>query len=213
MEQQFQTSFIPKKPITESRAPISRASVSFVMIFATIVLVVAAFMLGGAFFYKIGMEKKKTALDTYIAEKFQTIRSEKEVLYEVTRVDKRIRAAKDVVSAHVLVSPIFNRLRQLTLKTIQFTKFEFTGAKDTRGIIEVKMSGKADRYASIANQSDVLAGVNGQQTYFINPIFSNLSLDDKARVSFDLTFKVDPDFISYTDTLTRLSAPLGAVQQ
>lgn len=209
MDQQFQTSFIPKKPVMESRATVSKASVSFFMIFATIVLVVAAVMLGGAYIYKIGQAKTRDSIQKYIVEKTNQIKAEEPTLREITRIDKRLSAADAVVANHVLVSPIFNRLQQLTLKSIQFTKFEFSNGKDTSSTTEVKMSGRANSYAAIANESDILTGANGTDTYFLNPIFSNLSLDDKARVAFDLTFRVDPDLVSYVDTLKRLRATIS----
>lgn len=212
MDQQFQTSFIPKKPIMESRATVSKASVSFFMIFATIVLVVAAIMLGGAYVYKIGEQKSKDSIQKYIVEKVNQIKAEEPTLREVTRIDKRISAADSVVKSHVLVSPIFNRLRQLTLKSIQFTKFEFSNGTSSSSTTEVKMSGRANSYAAIANESDILTGASGADTYFLSPIFSNLSLDDKARVAFDLTFRVDPDLVSYVDTLKRLRAAVGTTQ-
>ncbi len=212
MDQQFQTSFIPKKPVVESRVTVSKASVSFLMIFATIVLVVAAIMLGGAYVYKIGQAKSRDSIQQYIVEKTNQIKAEEPTLREVTRIDKRLNAAEAVVRSHVLISPIFNRLRQLTLKSIQFTKFEFSNGKDSSSTTEVKMSGRANSYAAIANESDILTGANGTDTYFLNPIFSNLSLDDKARVSFDLTFRVDPDLVSYVDTLKRLRATVDTTQ-
>ena len=201
MEQQFQTSFIPKKPATESRVPIS-SSVNSFMLFAVIILVVAGAMFGGAYLYKIGMEKKQESLSVYLETQMQKIRAETPALQAVTLVDRRLKAAGEIVKNHVLVSPIFGRLEQLTLKSIQFTKFEL--ALENLKSVDIKMSGRAGSYTAIANQSDVLTGKDGAITYFINPIFSNLNLDDKARVSFDLTFSVDPDLVSYVDTLKRL---------
>ncbi len=42
--------------------------------------------------------------------------------------------------------------------------------------------------------------------YITDPVFSNLNLDDKGRVGFDLTFNVDPTFVNYKDMLLRMSA-------
>lgn len=205
MDSQLQTSFIPKKPVMEARAPISRASVSFMGIIATIAAVIAAILFGGSYFYRLTMVKQRDTLTTRIIESTKTFNSD--FLKEVTALDRRINAANAVLGGHVLVSPIFTRMEQLTLKTIQFTKFEFTGKKEGSSTIGVKMAGKATGYAAIASQSDVLAGVNSQNnTYFLNPIFSNLNLDDKARVSFDLSFYVDPDLVSYRSYINRLSS-------
>lgn len=212
MEQQFQTSFIPKKPVTESRTPISHGSVNFVSIIAIVIFVVAGVLFGGAYFYNLTLTKERDTLTADIVKKQQLF--DPAFMKEITTLDKRIKAAKDVLNKHTMVSPIFTRLEQLSLKTIQFTKFELTPLSTTStGQVSIKMSGKAVNYAAIALESDVLAGVGtGKNTYFINPIFSNLNLDDRARVSFDLTFSVDAELTSYAEYIKKLSSVPSFVQ-
>ncbi len=212
MDQQFQTSFIPKKPVTEARAPVSRGSVSFFSILATVIFVISLIMLGGSFFYRMTMAKQRDQLTVDIGTKTKTFDSG--FLHEVTTLDKRIKAANAVLASHTLISPIFTRLEQLSLKTIQFTKFELSPATaGATGTINIKMSGKAVNYAAIASESDVLAGVNStKNTYFLNPIFSNLNLDDRARVSFDLNFSVDNDLVSYETYIKRLTSDSSQTQ-
>lgn len=205
MDQQFQTSFIPKKPVTEARAPVSRGSSSFFGVLATIIFVIALILLGGSFFYRSSVTGQRDALNAEIKAKTKTF--DQDFLHEITLLDKRIKASNEVLAQHTLVSPIFTKLEQLSLKTVQFTKFELITAATGSTPVSVKMSGRAVNYAAIASESDVLAGVSSSKnTYFINPIFSNLNLDDKARVSFDLTFSVDPDLISYSTYISRLTS-------
>jgi hypothetical protein len=52
-------------------------------------------------------------------------------------------------------------------------------------------------YRSMALQSDLFA----QNKTFINPIFSNLTLDQSGDVLFDLDFSVDPSFLNYKQML------------
>ncbi len=206
MEQQFQTSFIPKKPVTEARAPISRGTVSIFGLTATIITIVAGVMFGASFFYRLTVTKQRDTLTAEIVAKNKTF--DPDFLKEITTLDKRIKAANDVLDGHTLVSPIFSKLEQLSLKTVQFTKFEMTqSTTGSSAPVNIKMTGKAINYAAIASQSDTLTGItSNKNTYFINPIFSNLSLDDKARVSFDLVFSVDKDLVSYSTYISRLSA-------
>ncbi|HRH31449.1 MAG TPA: hypothetical protein PK950_02175 [Candidatus Paceibacterota bacterium] len=205
MDQQFQTSFIPKKPVTEARAPVSRGSSSFFGILATIIFVIALILLGGSYFYRITVINDRDTIDASIKSKIKTF--DADFLREVSTLDKRINAANEVLKQHTMVSPIFTKLEQLSLKTIQFTKFELSPASSGSASINVKMAGRAVNYAAIASESDVLAGVgSSKNTYFINPIFSNLNLDDKARVSFDLTFSVDPELVSYEAHIKRLNS-------
>ena len=59
------------------------------------------------------------------------------------------------------------------------------------------MSGQAVGYRSVALQSDLFA----KNKYFLDPVFSNLSLDEKGNVLFDLDFSVDLNFVNYKRTL------------
>ncbi len=205
MEQQFQTSFIPKKPVTEARAPVSSGTVSLFGLISTIILVVAGIMFGASYFYKKAKVNQRNDLIIDIAAKTRTF--DVNFLREITTLDKRINAANEVLANHTMVSPIFSKLEQLTLKTVQFNKFELApSVAGSSAPVTIKMTGKAINYAAIASQSDTLAGVTtNKTTYFINPIFSNLSLDDRARVSFDLVFSVDKELVSYTTYIGRLS--------
>ncbi len=63
---------------------------------------------------------------------------------------------------------------------------------DTKGA-QIKMSGIADGYQSIAQQADVL----GSSTYLKNVIFSNFFLTQQGKVSFDLSFGVAPQFLNF----------------
>ena len=63
--------------------------------------------------------------------------------------------------------------------------------------VDVAMKGQAVGYRSIALQSDLFA----QNKQLIDPVFSNLTLDNKGNVLFDLQFSVDPTFIDYKKML------------
>jgi hypothetical protein len=54
----------------------------------------------------------------------------------------------------------------------------------------------------VALQSDLFA----QNKNLIDPVFSNLTLDDKGNVDFDLEFSVDPSFINYKKVLAAESS-------
>jgi len=125
---------------------------------------------------------------------------EPSLISDLESVDRRINDAKDILQNHVATSPIFTALQTMTLQSIRFTKFSYTYNPDTQKI-DVKMSGQAKSYNAIAAQSDVF----GKNKYINNPVFSNLNLDSKGNVSFDLFFSVDPTFLSYQDILDRNS--------
>ena len=65
--------------------------------------------------------------------------------------------------------------------------------------------GKNTGYTAIALQSDLFSS-DKYKKYIIDPVFSNLSLDDKGNVLFDLEFSVDPTFIDYKQMLKTQSS-------
>ena len=188
MEKEFQTSFIPKKPLAEARVPRKRPIGVFVLL-ATILFFTSLITGIGVYFYKasllrqvesmsVSLEKAKAAFEPSLIEDFQIL-------------DRRINSANEVLSKHLIVSPIFETLQELTLKSIRFTSFDFLRNGDQ--IINVTIKGLSKDYDSIAIQSDLF----GQNKYIKNPIFSNLNLDLKGNISFDFTFSVDQEFLLY----------------
>ena len=178
MEQNFQTSFIPKKPFIRETAfssqPVSAFLVISLFVFLTVVLAT-----GGLYFYKTIRVKKITELEN-------------------TQVlDKQLKAASEILSKHSTVIPIFEVLEQLTMKTVRFTRFSYSLGTEEKLIIKVKMSGVAIGYRSIALQSDLFA----KNKNLIDPVFSNLTLDNSGNVVFDLEFSVDPNFVNYQQAL------------
>ena len=130
-------------------------------------------------------------------------------ILQLQDLDKRINAANEVLSNHIAVSPIFSALQAVTMKTVGYTKFGYTfdGSKNSK--IAVSMSGIAVGYASIAQQADLLA----QNKYLIDPVFSNLSLDDKGNVTFDLNFSVDPNLVDYKKILETTNGVSSSTSQ
>ncbi|MBU1727770.1 hypothetical protein KKA39_00415 [Patescibacteria group bacterium] len=201
MEQNFQTSFIPKKPMVEERSvpsrPVGLLTTISVFIFLTVILAS-----GGLYFYKGVLEKNiaKMQNDLELARN----RFEPSKITQLQTLDKRLRASSLVLSKHIAVSPIFKALQDTTMKTLRYTKFSYEFGSEKNSKVLVKMSGQAIGYRSIALQSDIFA----KNKYFIDPVFSNLSLDDKGSVLFDLEFSVDPSFVDYKQTL--LTAEAGS---
>ena len=193
MDQNFQTSFIPKKPIIKESA-ISSRPVGILFIASLFILFTVLLATGGLYFYK-GVVKKS------IADKEKTLNLAKErfepsKITELQVLDKRLRASSEILEKHIAITPVFEALEQLTMKTVRFTKFSYELSEDNAAI-NVKMSGQAIGYRSVALQSDLFA----KNKNLIDPIFSNLTLDNSGNVLFDLEFSVDPSFVNYKRTL------------
>ncbi len=194
MEQNFQTSFIPKKPMIEKRSTGSRP-VGFFTAISFFVLLAVVLGSGGLYFYNGIITKNIGQLqnDLDLAKN----RFEPAKIVQLQVLDKRLIASNEILSKHIAISPIFEELQLLTMKTIRYTKFSYNFDTERDKKVAVKMSGQAVGYRSVALQSDLFA----KNKYFLDPVFSNLSLDEKGNVLFDLDFSVDLNFVNYKRTL------------
>jgi hypothetical protein len=193
MEQTFQTSFIPQKPIVKERATSSRP-ISFFMIIALFILFTVLLATGGLYFYKGINEKKIVSMENTL--NLARNRFEPAKIAELQVLDKRLNAATEVLGKHMVITPIFKSLEQLTMKTVRYTKFDYGFGEGGDALVRVKISGQAIGYRSIALQSDLFA----TNKNIIDPVFSNLTLDTSGNVLFDLEFSVEPNFANYKQT-------------
>lgn len=197
MDQNFQTSFIPKKALAEDRTERPQ-SVSVLLFFATIIFIASIAGAAFVFFYK-------TSLTSQVAQMKLDLKKaegafEGDFIQELQSMDKRINAANVVLGNHISVSPIFAELKSATLKSIQYTKFGYTlTGEGASAKVTVQMSGRSQTYKAIALESGELA----KNKYIKEPVFSNLTPSDQGDILFDLTFSVDPKFVLYGEAIAR----------
>jgi hypothetical protein len=189
-----QTSFIPKKPLTEERAPAAR-SVSLLNFLSVFIFLASLLAAGGLFFYRGILQSSISDMEASLARSKASF--EPGLISDLQTLDKRLNSANEVLDNHIAVSPIFLSLNALTLKSVRFTKFDYEIASDSSSSITVKMSGETapgpQGYTSIALESNKLA----ENKYFKDITFSNLTLTQAGGVSFDLTFTVDRNFLMF----------------
>jgi len=213
MENQFSTTFIPKKPMlpeATSSAPVSRP-VGFLSSISVVIFFVTLAIAGGVWFWERYETQKVAELANSVVKAQK--RFEPSFITKLQILDKQLKNAQVLVKNHTVTSPIFDLLEASTIKPVQFSKFEVVN-DEAKGV-SVKMSGIADGYKSIAQQSDSL----GSSSFLKNTIFSNFFLTPQGRVSFDLSFGVRPDFLNFqTAPLAAAPAnnvpidPLGTIQ-
>lgn len=194
MEQNFQTSFIPKKPIIKEREVSSRP-VGFLLILALLILFTVLLATGGLYFYKGSVAQSITDKQNDLTQAQN--RFEPSAIKNFQLLDRRLNASSEVLAKHISIVPIFDALSALTMKSVRFTQFDYTLGTNDNPRISVKMSGVAIGYRSIALQSDLFA----KNKNLIDPVFSNLNLDLSGNVIFDLEFSVDPNFVNYKQAL------------
>lgn len=194
MEQNFQTSFIPKKPIIEERSASSRP-INFFTIISVFVFFTVLIATGALYFYNGILAKNITKMENDL--NLAKNRFEPAKIVQLQVLNKRLIASNEILSKHIAISPIFKALQDITMKTIGFNKFSYSFDDSKNAKIVIKMNGSAVGYRSVALQSDLFT----KNKNFIDPVFSNLSLDDKGNVLFDLEFSVDPNFVDYKKML------------
>ena len=192
MEQNFQTSFIPKKPMIEERVVKTR-SIGLLNVLSVFILFTILLVTVGLYFYKGIVIKSITQMENTL--NLAKNRFEPAKIAELQVLDRRLRASSEILSKHIAVTPIFEALQAITMKTVRYTKFNYDFGQDKKIIIQ--MNGMAIGYRSMALQSDLFT----KNKNLIDPVFSNPTLDDKGNVLFDLEFSVDPSFVDYKQTL------------
>ncbi len=200
----FQTSFIPKKPILSATtsSPRVHESMSIFTFLAIIFLIISCLASLGLYLYRGTLiVKVKTMQASLKATKSDF---EADTISELQFFDKRMSASRGVLAGHKVLSPVFSLLSSLTIPSVQFTKFTTDSTEDGKNI-NVKMSGVAKDYKSIALQAQVFNSNQGK--YFKDVVFSNLTLSEdkehKGYVKFEIAFSVDPALISYEKNISQ----------
>lgn len=181
------TSFIPKKSF---KKPVYKTKgAGFLLSSSLILFVVSGLLLGGVFFYKEVLKRQITVLETSLKRAHAGF--EPGLVQELTSVSMKVKAAKILLKEHKALTPIFEFLRNSTLKNVSFSSFSYKLSKE--GAADVSMRGVAKGYASLALQIDEF-----QKSKDLKEIsVSKLSLTNKGNVSFNLELVFSPEFISY----------------
>ena len=191
MEINPQTSFIPKKPLTENN--VRHSGLSFFSLIAFILFLASVAFAGGVVVYKAAIENdikiQKQNLEKS-RESFDT-----SFIGTIVRFNTRIETAKLLLKKHVAITPIFQLIQQNTVSSVTFRDFSFKPSQD--GTLTIQMSGYARDYDSIAQQSDEF----GRSRYFKDVLFSDLNPDNNGNIKFIFKAKVDPSLVSFENAL------------
>lgn len=199
MSGEIQSSFIPKKPLTEKAAYYRGSNVGLATLISLFFLLLSGLAYGGVFLYRLSLEKEIGKPDDDCAEdggkcslkasiRLTEEKVRKDLINEIKKTAGKIQTAKGLTGNHVSLTPIFDALEELTLTTVRFTSFKYEKG-------EAVLSGTAESYEAVAVQSDVLNG--DDKGRIISHSFSDLKRDDKGNVSFSLKIAFEPSFIKY----------------
>lgn len=193
MDNKFQASFIPKRPVmagSQMASSARRAPMSLFLIIATAIFVITLLAFGAAFFYKSYVTKQNAAKQEQIKQEVAAF--DQDLTNKLTLLKSRLDSGNQLLTNHVAASAFFQVLQDLTVKSIKFSDFAFTALPGDK--ISVAMKGEAKSYVAVAFQSDTM--VNSK--YLKNPILSDLHLDDKTGIiTFNVKTEIDPSILSY----------------
>lgn len=190
METKFQTSFIPKQPVT-SEAPHHTSAASLFFLFAFIVFMASLASAGGVFIYSEIIKKNINEGKSQLTLNKNAF--DPNTISQITRLNDRINAADYLLKRHKSVSTLFLVLSNSTLKNVRFSDFTYTGVDDK---ISLNMRGQATSYETVALQAKEFTNPN-LKNVFRSPLFGDLTLDTQGNVSFSFSTNIDPFLVDY----------------
>jgi len=196
MENSFQTSFIPKKPVVYSTS--NKTPKSLLVIILTFLLIVSIIASVGLFLYKSYLLKQKESYSANLLAARDSF--EKGTIDELALFDKRTKFAKEILDKHLVLSPIFVLLNEITIPSVQYTSFSHKNEKNN---FTVEIEGVAKDYRSIALQANMF---NSEKSHsFENVLFYNLNKNKNNNISFSLKFTVKPSLFSYQNSISEVN--------
>jgi len=192
LEPTLQTSFIPKKSLKS--AVVGREATSLFLVVTLVLFLASAAVAGGVYANKIRLQNSITGPNG-LTNSLKLAREafDKDLLEAITRFDAKLVTGSELLNKHITLVPLFTELNKDTLETVRFTSFNFSF---DAGLPKLTLNGEAKSFQSIALQSDSFVA----SRKFKDVIFSGLDVDNKGRVTFELSMKVDPTLISYIET-------------
>lgn len=190
MQERVKTSFIPKASLKIEQKPSARQNpVALVNIIAAAILVVAILASGGMFIlerYTIqSIAKKQADLDRSRGA------FEPATIKELSRLDARIEAGKELLAGHVALSNLFDDLELRTFSSVRFADLAYT--IPAPGRIILSMNGTASSFNAVALQAEEFS----KSAVLIDPIFSNVNINSNGSIDFDFAATVDASRIRY----------------
>ena len=197
MDTKFQTSFIPKAPIAQTRS--AGSGMSFFLLASIIIFLISLGLVAWVYFEKNYLIGQITTAQSTITTNKSGLISDSNTVENIIDLNNRITVAKQLLASHVAISPVFAFLQQVTLQDVIFNSFTFSSAgKDANGntTIGVQLSGIARDWESVASQEDEF-DLPDWQNIISNSKLSNFSLNADGSVSFTFSATINPQFISY----------------
>lgn len=189
----FSQSFIPKESLAGGMNFRVGQGLGIFTLMAIIIFLISIGAFGVAYLYKQSIAKEISKLDTDLARTQEIFQPT--TIAEFKKLSSRLSVADKLLNNHTAFSRVFDVLGKATLQSVYFNSFSLTSADQG---FALTLKGVAKNFSSVALQSDIF----GKNQAIKNPIFSNLNLDQKGSVVFDITALIDSALLSYKNNLT-----------
>lgn len=193
MEPKFQTSFIPKKPVSgESERVRAVHDLNIFSLIATIVFISTVLLFGGLFFYKSLLIKQITKAGEDVNAARSAIQPA--TINELIDNNSRISTSVGLLEKHVVTSKLLLLLSDLAVKKLHFNDFSYSSKS---GGPTVKIRGEVLTYNAMAKQYEIF----NNSPYLKNMSFSDISLTENGNIKFQISSSVDSGLLSYKKSL------------
>lgn len=201
----IQPSFIPRG--TSSSGPLARPKqrMGFFTTIAVVVFIVVALAYGGLWFYKGHLTASNNEKKAIVEEEINSFDSD--VTRQLTTIKQKLDLSKKLLNNHVAVSSFFTLLENITAQTVRFSELDLLAVPGEE--YSIIMKGESISYAAAAFQSDIFA----KNQYLISPIFSNLNINEKGIIGFDVRADLNPKVVSYTELVHKTLAPAPVISE
>lgn len=201
MEPKFQTSFIPKSPITSSSFSSYKtenpASFSIIGTVSTLLFVIALLTSGGLFGYEKYMDLEIQKVQVALSDARTAFQSEDN--QKIILVSDQLKSIRTLLNNHTTVSPIFGLLEKQTLPTVRLTSFVFS--RDSLGEVMISMEGEAQSYLSLAQQTKIFSELEYMKKFEV----TDISLSETGTVRAKLKASIDAGILLYTKKIQAVS--------
>jgi len=212
MEPQFKSSFIPKKDSVISAVgnvgvPYKGSSTGILDKLATVLFVLSLVVWGGLFGYQKYVEADIVTLEQDIASARSLIDEDKVDLF--VALGKQVRISKELLNQHISLVPLFEFMEEHTIPSVQYTEFSFSLGE--RGDIEVVATGRAQDFADVTRQEEVLIEADMLTQLSVNTI-TVADTVTSGGVTFNTTFTIPRQGLLYTELVKDLIVPVASAE-
>lgn len=198
MPPKFQSSFIPKGPVSTASptGAVSRVrDRSLFSFLATLIFALSVAAAVGVFAYKVYLNYSIKRMGAELEAAREVFAPD--VVRDLVRLNDRIISTDKLLERHRVLTPLMSFLETSTPKSVRFTEFNYSVMAEGPQIL---LKGEARGYSALALESAIIQG----NPDFKSPVFSDIQLDTKGNVIFTLHATLSSELLSYQRELESL---------